>query len=87
MKQFESQGKTGASKEAENIGLLAAEYGRKERLNTIQVGKKNSAEILNNSLKGPVWTSVISQNPWELQTQVEFIFTCDSSTQTSKGCS
>lgn len=54
MKQFESQGKTGASKEAENIGLLAAEYGRKETLNTIQVGKKNSAEILNNSLKGLV---------------------------------
>ena len=51
------------------------------------MGKKNSAKILNNLLKGPVWTSVISQNSWELQTQVEFIFTCDSSTQTSKGCS
>ena len=35
----------------------------------------------------PVWTSVISQNSWELQTQVELIPTCNSSMQTSKGCS
>ena len=49
MKQFESQGKTGAPKEVENIGLLVAEYGSKT-LNTIQVGKKNSAKILTNLL-------------------------------------